>query len=60
MRVLPLRPPLLQAKMLRTLDLMSKGRLIVGAAGGSMKAEIDVLEWLRCVEAFAKPIERVA
>ena len=33
--VLPLRPPVLLAKMLASLDLMSGGRLTVGAAAGS-------------------------
>ncbi len=32
--VLPLRPPVLLAKMLGTLDLASHGRVILGAAGG--------------------------
>ena len=41
--VLPLRPPVLLAKMLGTLDIMSDGRLIVGAAGGWMKEEFDAL-----------------
>jgi probable F420-dependent oxidoreductase len=41
--VLPLRPPVLLAKMLGTLDVMSNGRLIVGAAGGWMKEEFDAL-----------------
>lgn len=41
--VLPLRPPVLLAKMLGSLDLMSEGRVIVGAAGGWMKEEFDAL-----------------
>jgi len=41
--VLPLRPPVLLAKMLGTLDVMSGGRLVVGAAGGWMKEEFDAL-----------------
>jgi probable F420-dependent oxidoreductase len=41
--VLPLRPPVLLAKMLGCLDLMSGGRLIVGAAGGWLKEEFDAL-----------------
>jgi probable F420-dependent oxidoreductase len=41
--VLPLRPPVLLAKMLGSLDLMSDGRVIVGAAGGWMKEEFDAL-----------------
>ncbi|MBW2275412.1 MAG: TIGR03619 family F420-dependent LLM class oxidoreductase [Deltaproteobacteria bacterium] len=41
--VLPLRPPVLLAKMLASLDLMSGGRVIVGAAGGWLKEEFDAL-----------------
>ena len=41
--VLPLRPPVLLAKMLGSLDLMSGGRLIVGAASGWLKEEFDAL-----------------
>ena len=41
--VLPLRPPVLLAKMLASLDLMSNGRLIVGAASGWLKQEFDAL-----------------
>jgi probable F420-dependent oxidoreductase len=41
--VLPLRPPVLLAKMLGTLDLMSGGRVILGAAGGWLKEEFDAL-----------------
>jgi len=41
--VLPLRPPVLLAKMLASLDLMSEGRLIVGAASGWLKQEFDAL-----------------
>jgi alkanesulfonate monooxygenase SsuD/methylene tetrahydromethanopterin reductase-like flavin-dependent oxidoreductase (luciferase family) len=41
--VLPLRPPVLLAKMLGTLDLMSGGRLIVGAAGGWLEKEFEAL-----------------
>jgi len=41
--VLPLRPPVLLAKMLASLDLLSGGRLIVGAAGGWLKEEFDAL-----------------
>ena len=41
--VLPLRPPVLLAKMLGSLDLMSGGRLIVGAAGGWLAKEFDAL-----------------
>ena len=41
--VLPLRPPVLLAKMLGSLDLMSDGRLIVGAASGWLEREFDAL-----------------
>lgn len=41
--VLPLRPPVLLAKMLASLDLMSEGRVILGAAGGWLQAEFDAL-----------------
>jgi len=41
--VLPLRPPVLLAKMLGSLDVMSEGRVIVGAAGGWLKEEFDAL-----------------
>jgi probable F420-dependent oxidoreductase len=41
--VLPMRHPLVLAKMLASLDLMSEGRLIVGAAAGWLEAEFDAL-----------------
>lgn len=41
--VLPLRPPVLLAKMLGSLDLMSGGRLILGAAGGWLEEEFGAL-----------------
>ena len=41
--VLPLRPPVLLAKMLGSLDLMSGGRLLVGAGGGWLEPEFDAL-----------------
>ncbi len=41
--VLPLRPPVLLAKMLGSLDLMSGGRLVVGAAGGWLAEEFEAL-----------------
>lgn len=41
--VLPLRPPVLLAKGLASLDLMSGGRLTVGAAAGWLEAEFDAL-----------------
>ena len=41
--VLPMRRPLVLAKMLASLDLMSGGRLIVGAAAGWLREEFDAL-----------------
>ncbi len=41
--VLPLRPPVLLAKMLGTLDIMSGGRVLLGAASGWLKEEFDAL-----------------
>jgi probable F420-dependent oxidoreductase len=41
--ILPLRPPVLLAKMLASLDILSGGRLTVGAAGGWLKEEFDAL-----------------
>lgn len=41
--VLPLRPPVLLAKMLGSLDLMSGGRLTIGAAGGWLAEEFAAL-----------------
>jgi probable F420-dependent oxidoreductase len=41
--VLPLRHPLVLAKMLATLDLLSGGRLTVGAAVGWLEEEFDAL-----------------
>jgi probable F420-dependent oxidoreductase len=41
--VLPLRPPVLLAKMLAAIDLMSGGRVILGGAGGWLKEEFDAL-----------------
>jgi len=41
--VLPLRPPVLLAKMLGSLDLMSGGRLTIGAASGWLRREFDAL-----------------
>lgn len=41
--VLPLRHPLLTAKMLATLDWMSNGRVILGAGIGWMREEFDLL-----------------
>lgn len=41
--VLPLRPPVLLAKMLSSLDLMSGGRVKIGAASGWLKEEFDAL-----------------
>ncbi len=41
--VLPLRPPVLLAKMLGSLDLMSGGRVLLGAAGGWLEQEFAAL-----------------
>ena len=42
--VLPNRPPILAAKMLATIDVLSKGRVIVGCGVGWMREEFDALE----------------
>lgn len=41
--VLPLRPPVLLAKMIGSLDILSGGRVTVGAASGWLKEEFDAL-----------------
>ena len=41
--VIPHRPPVLTAKMLNTLDVLSKGRLTVGLGVGWMKEEVTLL-----------------
>ena len=41
--IVPYRHPLLCAKMLATLDMLSKGRLIVGAGVGWMEEEFELL-----------------
>src|ERR671936_1458166 len=41
--VLPHRPPVLTAKMLATIDVLSHGRLIVGCGGGWMREEFEAL-----------------
>lgn len=41
--VVPHRPVMLTAKMLATIDVLSKGRLIVGAGAGWMKEEFGAL-----------------
>lgn len=41
--IIPYRNPLLTAKMLATLDLLSQGRLIVGAGVGWMEEEFNLL-----------------
>ncbi len=41
--VLPYRPPVLAAKMLATADVLSKGRLVLGAGIGWMAEEMAVL-----------------
>ena len=42
--IVPYRHPLLCAKMLATLDMLSKGRLIVGAGVGWMEEEFELLD----------------
>jgi alkanesulfonate monooxygenase SsuD/methylene tetrahydromethanopterin reductase-like flavin-dependent oxidoreductase (luciferase family) len=41
--VVPNRPPILAAKMLATIDVLSKGRLIVGCGVGWMREEFEAL-----------------
>ena len=41
--IIPYRNPILTAKMLATLDMLSKGRLIVGAGVGWMEEEFELL-----------------
>jgi len=41
--VMPYRNPLITAKMIATVDLLSKGRLTVGAGGGYLKSEFFAL-----------------
>jgi probable F420-dependent oxidoreductase len=41
--VLPHRPAMLTAKTLSTIDVLSKGRLIIGAGAGWMKEEFELL-----------------
>ena len=41
--VLPYRPPISTAKILATIDVLSKGRLIVGVGVGWMKEEFEAL-----------------
>ena len=43
-QVLPYRNPVLNAKMLTTLDVLSNGRTIVGVGVGWMKEEFEVLD----------------
>jgi probable F420-dependent oxidoreductase len=42
--VLPNRPPILTAKMLSTIDVLSRGRVIVGCGVGWMREEFEVLD----------------
>jgi probable F420-dependent oxidoreductase len=41
--VLPHRPAMLTAKMLATIDVLAKGRLIIGIGAGWMKEELELL-----------------
>src|SRR5215470_13723933 len=41
--VVPHRPAVLTAKMLATIDVLAKGRLIIGAGAGWMKEEFELL-----------------
>jgi alkanesulfonate monooxygenase SsuD/methylene tetrahydromethanopterin reductase-like flavin-dependent oxidoreductase (luciferase family) len=41
--VLPNRPPILTAKMLATIDVLSNGRVIVGCGAGWMREEFEAL-----------------
>ena len=41
--VLPLRNPIMTAKVLATLDQISKGRLVIGAAAGWYAREFDAV-----------------
>src|SRR5204863_755453 len=41
--VFPLRDPIYMAKLLATLDALSRGRLIVGAGTGWLREEFDVM-----------------
>src|SRR5258705_3361704 len=42
--VVPYRNPVVTAKMLATLDVMSGGRLILGAGGGWVKEEFEAVQ----------------
>ena len=42
--IIPYRNPILTAKMLATLDMLSKGRLILGAVVGWMEDEFELLD----------------
>ena len=42
--IIPYRNPILTAKMLATLDMLSKGRLILGAGVGWMEEEFELVE----------------
>ena len=41
--VVPYRPPVLAAKMLASLDILSGGRLVVGIGAGWLEAELDAV-----------------
>ena len=41
--VIPYRPPILAAKMIASLDVMSGGRLILGVGAGWMREEFEAV-----------------
>ena len=41
--VIPHRPPILTAKMIKTIDVLSKGRITVGVGVGWMEEEMQLL-----------------
>ena len=55
--IIPYRNPILTAKMLSTLDMLSKGRLILGAGVGWMEEEFELLDTAPFAERGAVPNE---
>ncbi|MEC7656965.1 MAG: LLM class flavin-dependent oxidoreductase [Pseudomonadota bacterium] len=45
--VIPHRPPMLSAKMVATLDILSRGRVTVGIGAGCMEEKINLLRVLK-------------